>query len=220
VNPHLDFLLSSIYDGLLHPRHRDDLRKSGLSDETITLQKIRTIPPSQIDQVLGFETPKAVTSAYLIPFRDPAGGFMDHPRVRVFLPDPAKTKKSKTSGTIKYLQRRHSCPRLFFTVLTLDAVLHSTDPLWVVEGEKKAMCVARLGLPSVGFCGIEGWHAARSSALLEDFAAIPLSGRIVEIVTDGDVHTNPNVARGARRFADALRAVGAQPRLVRLPGAA
>jgi hypothetical protein len=53
--------------------------------------------------------------------------------------------------------------------------------------------------------------------LLDDFSVIPLRDRVVELVPDGDVRTNPDVARGTRRFADALRSVKARPRLVRLP---
>jgi hypothetical protein len=211
MNRPLDFLLSAIYDGsTLHPEHLADLRKSGLTDETIALQKIRTIPPHMIDQLLGFETPK-VRHAYLIPFADPRGGWMDHVRMKIF---PAITTES---GTIKYLQPRRSGVRLFFPLATLGRVFVGDAAVWFVEGEKKALAVSQLGFPAVGFAGIEGWHLAGSSTLLADFAAIPLRGRIVELVPDGDVQTNPNVARGVRRFADALREVGARPRLVRLP---
>ena len=62
---------------------------------------------------------------------------------------------------MKYLQPRGSGARLFFTRPTLGESLEGTAPLWLVEGEKKALAVAQLGLPAVGFCGIEGWHAAR-----------------------------------------------------------
>lgn len=211
MNRHLDFLLSAIYDGsTLHAEHLADLCKSGLTDATIKLQKIRTVPPHMIDQILGFEAPK-VRHAYLIPFADPRGGWMDHVRMKIF---PAITTEN---GTTKYLQPRRSGVRVFFPLATLDRVLEGDEPLWDVEGEKKSLAVAQLGLPAIGFCGIEGWHVAGSSALLDDFTAIPLRGRVVELVPDGDVLTNVDVMRGARRFADALRAAGARPRLVRLP---
>src|SRR5512132_1075574 len=97
VNGHLDRLLSPAYDAsTLHPEHLADLRRSGLTDEMGRAQKIRTIPPVMIDQLLGFEAPK-VRHAYLIPFPDPSGGWMDHVRMKVF---PAiETER----GTIKYL---------------------------------------------------------------------------------------------------------------------
>lgn len=214
MNPHLDFLLSSLYDrSALHPEHLADLRKSGITDQTIRAQKIRTVPPSMIDLLLGFRAPK-VTSAYLIPFGDPRGGWLDLVRLKVF---PTLTTEK---GTIKYLQPRRSGVRLFFPLVTLARVLHGDEPLWATEGEKKALTAAQLGLPAVGFCGINGWHVKGSLALLPDFDCIYLRGRTVEMVPDGDIATNPNVERGARQFAEALERRGARVRLVHLPAAA
>ncbi len=79
------------------------------------------------------------------------------------------------------------------------------------------MAVAELGLSAVGFAGIEGWHGKDSGELPADFATIPLSRRVVELVPDGDVQTNPAVRRGAERLAEALTSRGARPRLVVLP---
>jgi hypothetical protein len=149
VNAHLAFLLSCLYEGGLHPPHLADLRKSGLSDETIARQKIRSVLPNLISQLLGFPGSK-VMSALLFPFPCPTSRFMDHIRMKIF---PAlKTKK----GSVKYLQPRHSGMRLYFPLATLDRALHRGEPLWLVEGEKKSLVAAQLGLPAVGFCGIEG----------------------------------------------------------------
>jgi hypothetical protein len=57
----------------------------------------------------------------------------------------------------------------------------------------------------------------RSRALLADFDAIRLAGRIIELAPDGDWRVNPNVERGVRQFADALERRGARVRLVVLP---
>lgn len=211
MNLQLDFLLSAVYDGAgFHPEHLADLRRSGLTDATITRQKIRSVPPHMIDQLLGFD-PRGVVSAYLIPFPNPLGGWLDHVRLKVF---PTLTTER---GTVKYLQPRGSGVRLFFPLATLPAVLQGNASLWLVEGEKKSLATAQLDLASVGFCGIEGWHRAGARALLSDFDTIPLRGRLVELVPDGDVQTNPHVTRGVRRFADALQAREARVRLVRLP---
>jgi Domain of unknown function (DUF3854) len=213
VRETLELFVSRIFDGPLAPEHLADLRKSGLTDETITRQKIRSVPPHMIEQLLGFD-PRGVVSAYLIPFPNPLGGWLDHVRLKVF---PTLTTER---GTVKYLQARGSGVRLFFPVATLPAVLTSNVPVWAVEGEKKSLSVAQLGLPAVGLCGIEGWHRGGTRELLSDFDAIPLRGRLVELVPDGDVQSNPHVTRGVRRFADALQAREARVRLVRLPARA
>jgi Domain of unknown function (DUF3854) len=212
MNPHLDFLLSSVYDAtrLDHPLHLADLRKSSLTDETICQQKISDVPPSMIDHLLGFSMPK-VRSAYLIPFADPRGGWMDHVRLKVF---PSITTKD---GTIKYLQPRRSGVRIYFPLSTLESVLHSGEPVYCVEGEKKSLSVSQLGLPSIGLCGIEGWHIAGSLDLHPDLDDVGLRGRVVNIIPDADVRTNPVVHRAVQRLAAAFFARGAAPQLVLVP---
>lgn len=212
MNPHLSLLLSCIYDSdrVDHPGHLADLRKSGLTDATIRAQKITDVPPGMIDQLLGLPTPK-VTSAYLLPFPDPCGGFMDHIRVKIF---PSITTDD---GTIKYLQPRRSGVRIYFPLVTLDAVLRSADPLYIVEGEKKSLSVAQLGLPTVGICGVEGWHLAGARDLHPDLDDVGLVDRLVNVVPDADVQTNPAVHRAVLLFGQALRARGANARLVLVP---
>jgi hypothetical protein len=210
VNRHLDFLLSCLYDEPLHPEHLADLRKSSLTDETIALQKIRTVPPHMIDQLLGFPAPH-VQHCYLIPFHDPRGGCFDLVRMKVF---PTLTNEN---GTTKYLQPRRSGIRIYFPRATMDAVLRTADPLYFVEGEKKSLAVAQLGLPAVGICGVEGWHVAGARDLHPDLDDVGLRGREVRVILDGDVRTNPAVTRAAQRLAAALAARGARGQLVLVP---
>jgi len=211
MNAHLEHLLSCVYDGLLAPEHRADLAKSGLTDDTTAAQFIRSVPPSMIGRLLDFDLP-AIRSALLFPFRSAAGGFMDLPRVKVFPP-----LRNRDGHQVKYLQPRGSSPRIYFVGAVLERVLTSDEPLWIVEGEKKALAVAQLGLPAIALCGVEGWHTGGSLDLLPDFDAIRLAGRVVEVVPDGDYQYNVNVARAVRRLGNALAARGAQPRVVLLP---
>jgi len=208
---HLAHLLSKVFDGALAPEHVADLRKSGLTDDTIAAQFIRSVPLSMIPRLLGFDL-AGLRSALLFPFRSPLGGFMDHVRVKSF---PALT--AADGRAIKYLQPKGSTPRLYFVASCLREVLEGDGPLWLVEGEKKALNVAQRALPSVGFCGVEGWHAKGERRLLEDFNSIQLRGRIVEILPDGDYKTNPHVFRAIQRLGAALSARGAHPRVVLLP---
>jgi hypothetical protein len=183
---HFELLLSVVYvrDPLTR-EHLADLHRSGLSDETIERQRFRSIPPHMIDLLTGFPTPKVI-SAYVLPFANPwTGAWLDHVRMKIF---PTLTTDE---GTIKYLQPKRSGVRPYFPLATLEAVRAGDDPLYVVEGEKKSARVAELGRPAVGICGIEGWHAAGSRALLPDFDACRLRGRRVELVPDGDVRCGP-----------------------------
>lgn len=229
MNPHLEFLLSSVFDGsALHPEHAADLAKSGITTAALTLQKVRSVPPDMIDRLLGFEAPK-VRHAYLLPFADPRGGWMDHVRMKVFGDaDPTEVRGDHVEGhreryrynggQKKYLVRRRSVPRLYFPIPTLPRALEGDEPLWLIEGCKKSLAAMQLGLPAIGLEGPWSWHLKASSALLPDFDFITLKDRIIELVPDSDVSTNHEIMRAMRQLADALRAVGARPRLVRLPG--
>jgi hypothetical protein len=210
VNPFLAHLLSRVYDGALAPEHLADLRKSGLTDETIRAQHIRSVPPAMISKLLGANWER-VRSAMLVPYASVDGGFMDFTRVKIF---PSLTDDW---GTIKYLQPPRTGPRLYFVRSCLRDVLEGETPLWAVEGEKKSLAVAQLGLTAVGIAGVEGWHAAGEHDLLADFDCIPLEGRVVELLPDADYQTNVNVERAIRRFARALRARGAKPGVRLLP---
>jgi hypothetical protein len=203
VNPTLGLLLSALYDGALAPAHRADLDKSGLTAETIQRQKIRSVSPDLIDRLLGFPTPHVI-SAYLIPFPDPRGGWMDHIRLKVFPSYP-----DAKSQTVKYLQPKRSGVRIYFPLATLGAVLHAADPLYLVEGEKKALAVAQDRVPTIGLCGIEGWHVAGSTALHPDLDDVGLDGRVVNLIPDADYRTNSAVARAVRGLAAACAARGA-----------
>jgi hypothetical protein len=164
-----------------------------------------------IAPLLGFEA-RGVQSAMLLPFLSLRGGFVDHGRVKLF---PALIDEH--GHTIKYLQRKGSRPRLYFMASRLDAVRTGSSTLTIVEGEKKTLALGQLGVPAVGICGVEGWHVAGSRALLPDFEDIPLRGRTVELVPDGDVATNPNVAHAVERLAEALERRAARVQLVTLP---
>jgi hypothetical protein len=214
MNALLDFLLGAVYEEMaLHPEHLADLRKSGLADETIQLQKIRSVPPHMMDLLVGFRVPASVTSAYAIPYPDPTGGFMPHIRMKLF---PPMTEED--GPTVKYLQPARSGVRLFFPLATIPAVVGSEAPLWLVEGEKKALAVAQRGLPTVGIAGINCWSAAAGSRRLHpDFDRVPLMGRVVELVPDSDWQTHRRVGAAVSALATALAGAGARPRVVVLP---
>jgi Domain of unknown function (DUF3854) len=230
VNPHLDFLLSSVYDNSpLHHEHLADLRKSGLTNETIELHKIRTVPPAMIGPLLGFGASR-IRHAYLIPFPDTHGGFMDHVRMKVFSNDDAmgadvrgdqveehRERWRYNGGQRKYLVRRQSTSHLYFPLPTLRRAIEDDEALWIVEGPKKALAVAQLGLPVVGIESAWGWHLKGSRELLPDFDTIMIKGRLVKVVPDPDAQGNPEIARAMHSLAEALERRGAYVQLVMLP---
>jgi len=175
VNPHLDLLLSVVYDGALAPAHRADLEKSGLTSATIAAQGIRSVPPALFTPLLGFD-PSGIQSALLFPYPDPAGGWFDHVRVKVF--PPLETRR----GTIKYLQPRRSGVRIFFPVGS-KAALRAAGTLLIVEGEKKALDYAQRSrnlLQALSF--LISWPALERAASLVLQRSEELDGDHYEIL--------------------------------------
>jgi Domain of unknown function (DUF3854) len=166
-----------------------DLRRSGLTDQTIRDNRITT----QGD-------------ALVFPYRSLDGtlnGFIrwkpHHPRV--------------IDGKVaKYEQAKDSPLRAYFPAASLTLLRDDKQPISLTEGEKKALALAQLGLAAVGIGGIWCGCTKGSTELIDDLAAIPWTDRVVYIVFDYDPkETTRQEADAARkRLAAALRAVGAR----------
>lgn len=213
VNATFALLMSPVYgEGSLHPEHRADLGKSDVSEALRVEQGIRSVPPSDFPRLLDREVSSVVRSMMLLPFPDPAGGWMGHFQVKLF-PPPADTAGRRP----KYRQPSGAGSRLYFVRRVLADVLAPTPELWITEGIKKTLRAAELGLPAIGIQGIDNWHPRRTRRLLADFDRLPMRGRAVRIIPDGDVRANPRVERAVADFAEALEARGARVRIVLLP---
>jgi hypothetical protein len=90
-------------------------------------------------------------------------------------------------------------------------------PLWICEGMKKSLAVAQLDLPAIGIESAWTWHVKGSRELLADFDVLRIKGRVVKVVPDGDIRTEPLIARAYYGLAAALHRRGARVQLVVLP---
>ncbi len=103
TNARLHFLISELYDSCLQPEHLEDLRRSGLTDQTIVAAKIRTIPPADLARFIGPHLATKVSSAMLIPYLE--GNFY---RVKLFPEVP-----DGDGHTIRYYQPAGTAPQLY-----------------------------------------------------------------------------------------------------------
>jgi hypothetical protein len=175
----------------LHPDHRADLRKSGLSDDTIQAAGIHTVRPSDIKKVTALE---AIESLLEIPYGD---GFS---RYKVF-PVGLATK----NGTLRYLQPGKSGAHLYVPPTLPPGILQDpTKPLGIAEGEKKALKATQDGIPCVGIGGL--WNWLQNGRLLGTFEAIALQGRTVHLFPDSDVWRRQDLLPAVYRLGAALEA--------------
>jgi hypothetical protein len=211
----------------------DNLRASGLSDDTIRANGLRTErDPQELARILnrpvpyrtkgpagepGSEVKRTFLSAggLVIPYRDLQGEVNCFARVRPHAPRP-----DKKGRPVKYEQPLKEPCRAYYPSASLPKLNDGTSPVYVTEGEKKALALSQLGLAAVGIGGVWSWKPKDTDDLIPDLAAVPWAGRVVYVVFDYDPKpdTRNNVHAARKRLARALLKAGAAAvRSVELP---
>lgn len=85
-----------------------------------------------------------------------------------------------------------------------------TVAVCITEGELKAACATKNGVPTIGLGGVEVWRSAKHGMpMLPQLEEVEWKERTVVIVFDSDAATNPDVVRAQRQLARALLKRGA-----------
>ena len=192
----------------LHPDHLADLRRSGLTDETIAALGIFSARPHDIPQLVGFDPPAIVTSVLVFKYLGE-----DFCRVKVFPP-----YRDKDGRLVKYLQRPGSGVHLYIPPRTASVLKNPTIPLTWCEGEKKSAKLDQEGIPCIGLGGLWNWlHEGRPIPKLDDIAH---ADREEDVCPDSDVWVRPDLLKPAYAFGKELEGRGARVKIVQcLPGA-
>lgn len=212
----------------LSPKHLEDLRKSGLSDETIRACKFRTeSDPAKIARWLAWKSPASVLGpCLLIPFYGPEGKLLEYVRAK---PDePFLSAKAKADGKkpAKYLSPVGRASRAYFPPGTRAAVLGDASvPLIITEGEKKAAKADQEGFPCIGLVGVFNFAEKRErdsdspAQFIGDLEGVAWKDRPVVIAFDSDILDNDSVRLAEWRLAALLTRHGATVRVARIPSA-
>jgi hypothetical protein len=203
-----------VHSPTLAERHRDELRASGLTDETIDRSGIYSAPGPEIATLLGWNG-NFMGAGFVIPFGE---GYS-----RVKLDNPRHTCDAKV---IKYESPRKKANRAYFA-LDFDRTCKAGGPIVVTEGEKKALAIAQLGFAVIGLVGVWGWQQKRCKTdagrafgkreLIGDLDRMEWAGVSVIIIFDSDAAENPMVRLAECRLAEVLQSKGAVVRIARIP---
>jgi hypothetical protein len=193
------------------PGHLDDLRRSGLSSDTIRAAGFYSGTEPQVREILGY----GASAGLVIPYR-PLNGGGSYARV--------KLDKPGADGK-KYRAPSKQPNRLYVPAMLSPGVLQDPrTPLWVTEGEKKGLKACQEGLPCVALSGVWSWRTRErpddkksKSVPLPDLDHIAWNGRTVYIVFDSDLVRNPKVKAAELALAQELSGRGAKVFAVRLP---
>lgn len=188
----------------LEPRHREHLRKSGLTDETIQASGIKSADGQQLE-ALGFAAKDGPAMVIPYPHRTVVG----HHRIR---PDEARAFQAEA----KYRTRPGDGNRLYIPLPTWGAIENTDEVILITEGEKKALAAMQAGYLAVGVPGVYGW-LSKAHGVIKDLDLVKWGDRRVVICYDSDVWTNGNVKEALRRLVRELENRGADVRVVLLP---
>lgn len=226
----------------LLPQHLADLKKSGLTDETIATSGVYSErDPEKVKELLGGylsdKSTRALGPCLAFPFSGPDGKPMTWgrrdadgretviPFVRL-KPDRPRLRKGKP---VKYESPLGSSNRVYLPPGVGPLLGDPTKELLIVEGEKKALAVTQHGFSTIGLAGVWNWAVKRPKdpktgrgtgprKLIDDLDRIVWKNRRVTIVFDSDLAEKPPVAWARWHLAQALTERGADVRVIDLPG--
>lgn len=188
-----------IYGAKFHPGHLADLRKSGLSDESIDMMGAYSLRPADIPREIGWN-PEGVESVLAIPYPG-----LDFSRFKVF-PAFQDTKGHK----VKYLQRKDTGVHLYILPPVQAALLNPSSPLYFTEGEKKAAKAVQEGLKCIGLGGLWNWIEKETGEVIKEIDSIPLVNREIGVVPDSDIWGRADLQKAIFAFGKELEERGAK----------
>lgn len=154
--------------------HMDDLRRSGLSDETIKTLRFCSADAFEVNSILGFNA----GAGLVIPYPDNDGD-KQFSRVK---PDNPPVIKGKPA---KYLSPKGAIMRAYLPPKTREALKDPKQSVIITEGEKKAAKADQEGFPCIGLGGVYAFY--QNHQLIPDLNNIVWKGRLVVIAFDSDV---------------------------------
>lgn len=123
--------------------------------------------------------------------------------------------------TLRYVQPGGSVNEVYLPpyVDWQDLAKDVEEPLIITEGELKAACATRQGLPTIGLGGVWSFKSNKQTAsLLPALKQFNWKARRVTICFDSDASSNPQVVAAENALARALTDEGAEVYIARLPG--
>jgi hypothetical protein len=170
-------------------------------------------------------------AAFKIPYFDLHGKPTQFYRVR-YLPAAAlpKTKGFEAVATqrpddekpLRYTQPKETLNEIYLPpfVEWAELAVNVAIPIIITEGELKAACATRHGLPTIGLGGVWSFKSAKAGyAILPQFKEFVWKERVAYVCYDSDAATNTQVQKAELELCKQLIHLGALPYICRIPPA-
>lgn len=184
-----------------HPEHREDLAASGITYKSAVSHKIHTVPPRHIDSLI---KDSRIHHMLAFPYFDIDGTTLRLTRYKVW---------PKIDGR-KYFQGRGSISFVYFTKYFLNVCsqfLHISQgtPLYITEGEKKALALSQRGKPACALSGV--WNMSDQG--LEALEA--LNVKCLNYIPDSDVFKREDLKQSVIRLESKLSKINCKLEVVK-----
>ena len=186
---------------ILTPNHLEDLRQSGLTDDTIRSLGFYSGTASQINAILGFDAGPGLVIPY------PTADGQPYYRVKSGQPPIIDGKPAK------YLSPKGAAVRAYIPPKTRIALGDHGVAVIITEGEKKAAKADQDGFSCIGLAGV--WCFLQEHKLIPDLAELSWKGRPVIIAYDSDIAWNDDIKEAAFTLERELAARGALVKAIR-----
>lgn len=198
----------------VHRLMMDKIEGSALNaDDALALN----FTPATATEINRLKLPPA--AGFIIPYFDMDGTQTSFFRLR-YLEDTRRGFDLVTGKkAMRYIQPPNSVTEVYLPPLVdWRAVADGDQDIIITEGELKAACATKHGIPTVGLGGVWSFQSGKhNTPMLPIFDELGLNGRKVYIVFDSDAVTNPNVVAAELRLAKRLTELGALVYIGRLP---
>jgi hypothetical protein len=193
--------------------HRAELEQSGLSEATIQQARLFRASGPMVRELLGY----GAGPALVFPYFALDGTPLDYVRVKL---DQAPPDGKRYRSPAKQPNRLYFPPLCDWARIAKDP----REPLYITEGQKKALKAGQEGLNCLGLAGVWSWLTRyRGNGILgashpiPDLDLIVWTGRTVYLVFDSDAARKPDVQAAERRLGRELIRRGAIVKIIRLP---
>ena len=185
----------------------ETLENSGIPRDVADNLNYRNLTSVDVEDALGYPMP----GCWGITYTNPDGSTVmvdGKPFVRVRCPEGVKPK---------YRTRKGAGNRVYFSPLLDPAILASSRPLLITEGEKCTDSANHHGFPCIGLAGVHSFVDKAHPNGLPELLEVNFRRRNALIVFDSDIHTNADIQEAMFRLAELLCRRGATPKVVALP---
>lgn len=203
----------------LQTAFHEKLRTSGLGVEDAKKLKLKLTTIETAVKDLSSQIP-VLKSGFIIPYFDLNGKPTKFWRYRYLENTKTGFNAATDKKALRYAQPPKSTNEVYIPPF-VDWKTMCLDPskeVVITEGELKAACGCRFGIPTMGLGGVWSWRSAKDHmAMLPLFEDFVWKGRPVVICYDSDVANNHKVIQAENALAKALTKKGAAVRIARLP---